>query len=267
MKRMQVISLARMRCLSFVLTMSMLIVVMVATTPSESFAFYLTMEDVDKPTAIPTTYDNYGLFTNIDGNWRNTCWQAVAASMLNYVGYGTTTDIYNWFHDTYGNVGASLTEWEDALNAYILEPSHTSTKGLYIAFSIKEPTDLWAETMIMTSPLGLDVIILSGEGGGHAIAFGGYDDMYEGSWIADPDADWRDTSLSMPPNYSDWSLFDDAVSWNYNWLLQRTWADDAKLYLDVYGAVFLMPVPEPATFLLLSIGLAGVGLLRRRFKS
>ncbi|MFC1825468.1 PEP-CTERM sorting domain-containing protein [Thermodesulfobacteriota bacterium] len=230
-------------------------------------AYSLSMIDVDKPTGSPTTYDNYGRFTNINNNWTGTCWQAISASILNFAGYGTTNDIYTWFHTTYGNVGTdSHLTWRDAINGYINETGHQSSKGEYKAFSTNAPEDDWAETMIHNTAIGLAVSVSGYLQGRHAIAYSGYDETNDWSWVADPDADWRSESLPQPANYLDWSLFDDVTSATYNWKLARTWSDNTQLYYDVEGAVFLQPIPEPITIFLLGSGLIGLAGFRRRFR-
>lgn len=243
-----------------------LLILLVGSVPV-AVADFIGMVDVDKPTGVPTTYNKWGDFTNIDNNWNNTCWQAVSASMLNYVGFGGTQAIYNWFQAPahYGNTGtATHFTWRDAMNDFIKNSGFTSPSGPYYARAKSAPTDNWAEAMIANSPIGLATTCGGNYSGRHSIAYSGFHDVHDWSWIADPDSDFRSETLPVPPVYMDWSLFNDVASTSYNWMLERIWTDGQHLTFDVEGAVYLVPDPASLTLGLIGLGYASWRLRRRK---
>lgn len=248
-----------------------------AATAASAGSFQL--QDVDKPTGSPTSYDANGRFTNILGTWNVTCWEAVSASMLNFAGFGPVSDIYAWFYTTYGNVTATQTQWRDGINAYIAAPGHGSSQGSFVGAIQPAPTEAWAEQTFPASPIGLYVDIGGDYGGIHTVSYGGQmaPDVNL-SWIADPDADWMDFFRF---DYADWTVFDNMASNQYNWKLGHGWSGGAALFFDVEAAIYLRPVPgsnleqdtstpdpvpEPGTLALLLVGASGVWIVVKRHR-
>ena len=228
------------------------------------------MADVDKPTNAPASqHDGYGWFTNIKEGWTNTCWQAASASILARAGYecyepDPAQTIYEIFYEAFGNVDATEEQWCEYVNEFICFESEDPLNPAWEARIESDPVSEWAERHSAEYPMVLSVDIGGGpEGepweGGHMIAYCGFG--VDTTWIADSDGDFRPPNVAAPPVYENFSEFQNRLSQDHNWKLQREWSDGIKLTYDVSAALYLARIPEPMTAGSLVLGLAM--LLRR----
>lgn len=212
------------------------------------------------------------------------CWAAAASNILAWTGwsgsFGNDADaIFGYYQDHWTDAGGSMVYgwdwWFDGTNdsqgysgwsQVDVEGGGFWTDYNFSEYFLYSSSDLYALS-------NLDYLLHEGYGvalgvtddsGGHAITCWGYEydeyGNYLGVWVTDSDDDKYDTTPEDELQY-----YDVAYS-NGKWYLQDFYSQ-SDWYITTVQGLEMMPVPEPATMLLLGSGLLGFPVLRRKFKA
>lgn len=213
------------------------------------------------------------------------CWAAAASNVLAWTGWGDSYSddadaIFGYFQDHWTDAGGNAYygwDWwfdgtNDSQGASGWSQVDVEGGGFWTTYNFSEyylysASNYWALS-------NLDYLLHEGYGvalgvtdnsGGHAITCWGYEydeyGNYLGVWVTDSDDDKYDATPEDELNY--YAVEYDTIS--KAWYLQDFYGYDTWYITEVQG-LGMMPVPEPATILLLGSGLLGFTMVRRKFK-